>query len=343
MKILNIGDLHANWNWPYSRLDVNGLPTRVNDLLNVLGQVERILVGRDVETLVLGGDIFHRRHFISFRLYNAIYRALERLTERVVETIIVPGNHDFEDGVEHALYPLKHLPNTTLVEQAEQIDILGGVATFIPFHPDPAVMVKAFDAAESEFMVFSHYAAEGVELESDYWLEAPLKLGELGRFPRVFFNHVHKPSVQRNYRVVYVGAPMHFDFGDVGSRGGVLIDDHGYERVTFTAPVFVTSKWPKLPVAPPEGGYLRIVAVPKEKLEEAQHAAKGLGWLDAVPLPAEIVPEVEKSIMTALAGGQAISEELLRQRVRAKCPELSADEQAQMVELGMYLYRQASR
>lgn len=345
MNLLDLGDLHANWNWPHSEMEPNGYPSRLNHLFSCLDQAAIAITQLGVTDLILGGDLLHRRHFLTWRLYNPLYRKLEMLAGLARQTIIFPGNHDYEDlGGEHGLYSLRGLPNTMVVDTAGIVALSSGEdVAIIPFQDDPEAMVRAFDAAPAGLPVFSHYAAAGCPLNSDYWLDAPLKLGELARFDRVFFNHVHKPGEQLDGKVVYVGAPLQFDFGDGDGepRGGVRYCDGVVERVPFLAPVFRTATWPRVPAPPPHeasrSGYLRILGVPEGKLVEAQEAARKLGWLGAVADPAPLPQETRE----ALSSGLLVSEALIAEHVRQRCPDLSVEEQNLLIEEGVSAWNEA--
>lgn len=336
MNLLFLTDLHAHTAWPFSRPLENGRPSRFQDLLNVLVQVEAVLERERISDLVLGGDLTHRRHFVSFTLYNALMAALHRLTVRVRQTTILVGNHDYETDTTHSLYPMSFLPNTTVYEEPGVATLsTGEQVNVVPYLHDGNAMARAFEVAPA-LPVFSHYAAEGVSLETDYWLDMPLKLGELARFPRVIFGHIHKPSEQLDGRVINVGAPMHFDFGDHGPRYCLLLQGEGATRVPLEAPVFVTVKWPRVP-KPTARGYLRILDVPGAKLVEARDAALNAGWLDAVALEGALPPEVRE----AITGGLVVDQALLIAYVQRRCPDLPAEDQAAMVGEGLVLLKEA--
>src|SRR3990167_9021581 len=86
MNALVITDLHAHAAWPFSRPLPNGRSSRFQDLLNVLAQVEQRIEAEGVRDLIVAGDVTHRRHFVTFRLYNDLMAALARLAERVTRT-----------------------------------------------------------------------------------------------------------------------------------------------------------------------------------------------------------------------------------------------------------------
>ncbi len=339
MNALVVTDLHAHTAWPFSKPLSNGRPSRFQDLLDVLDQVRGYVEQYKPDDLLILGDLTHRRHFISFSLYNDLMSAIYDLTVRVKQTTILVGNHDLESGAVHSLYPFSFLPNTIVIDRPRVVTLSDGVDAVyaVPYLDDPLAVSAAFQDAPSELPVLAHYAAEGVQLETDYWLESPLKIGELARFPLVLFGHVHKPSEQLDGQVVYVGAPMHFDFGDHGPRRALLVKNGTWIPLPLTAPVFETARWPRLPRAEGQPGYLRIMDVPRGQLEEAKAYAVNLGWLDSVAYEAALPVEVR----AALEQGLVVDEGLLRDYVRRRCPTMGQEDQEALVHDGIAYLQEA--
>lgn len=338
MNALVTGDWHAQTVGALSKPTEDGLSDRFHDLLWVVGQMERVIVERGVTDLILGGDLFHRRHFISFRLFNTVWDRVANLTDLVRRTVILVGNHDYEDDVHHAVHAFSALPNTLVIAQPEVVPLSDGDRiTVIPYLPDPAAVALAFERADAQYPVVSHYAAEGVPLETDYWLESPVKLGELARFPLVLFHHVHRPSEQLDGRVVYVGAPMHFDFGDVGVRGAVVVKDRKWERVPLMAPQFITSRWPRVPVPPAGGGYLRLLDVPTGNGVDVRDGALAQGWRDVVTKDVELPQEAR----AAAEGGLAITRQTLADYVARRAPDIDGEGAEALVDDGERLLKEA--
>lgn len=308
MNALVITDLHAH-TWPrFARPMGDGLTSRVHDLFGILDQLAQLIAAHQPTDLLVLGDVFHRRHFISFRLFNAVMARWAQLCAQVEQTVFLVGNHDLEGDRPdtHSLYPFSFLPHAVVIDRPEVVHLADGDDLMaIPYDPDPLRLATAFERAPV-LPVISHYAAEGCQLETDYWLESPVKLGALARFPVVLFGHVHKPSDQLDGKVVYVGAPMHFDFGDVGPRYAVRVADGRVERHPLHAPQFETHRWPKVPTpAIPGRDFLRLLAVPPGQALEAQAMAQGLGWAAVVALEELLPPETRQAVASGLIMDEA--------------------------------------
>lgn len=336
MNTLVISDLHAHTAWPFSKPGPDGRPSRFADLLNVLAQVMVELNRDPADDLIIAGDLTHRRHFISFTLYNDLMAHVAGLARLVKRTHILVGNHDYETEETHSLYPFGYLPNTTVYEEPALAKLYSGEdVMMIPYLHDAGRVVQAFEQAPA-VPVFSHYAAEGVPLNEEYWLDSPVKLDMLTRFPFVVFGHIHPPTEQLEGRVHYVGAPMHFTFGDSGPRYFTRLRGWDMLRKPLSFPVFQTARWPRIP-KPAARGYLRVLDVPARKLAEVKEAALAIGWMDAVALEEALPPEVRE----AISSGLVVDEPLLKEYVRRRCPDLSEEEQFALVAAGMAFLKEA--
>jgi DNA repair exonuclease SbcCD nuclease subunit len=331
VRALILTDLHAHMNFPFARPGAEGLPDRFHDLLSILTQAEALIEQHGVEVLLLGGDVTHRRHAIPFRLFNTLQAAIFRLTRRVQYTYMVVGNHDYEDQETHSLHPFSYWPNVTVIDTPQIVKpSRDGDWFLLPYLHDPAAVARAVELAPSDLYFLGHYATEGVPLESDYWLPSPLKLGEMAKFRRAFFGHIHRPSELLGGRVCNVGSVMHFDFGDHGDRYAVLVDGDAYTRLPLQFPRFVTAKFPRIPMPPPTSGYLRLQGVPAAGAQEVREQALHLGWRDVLTDP-EALPE---EVRVALADGTLVNRDLLAAHVLKRCPDLNEAEQQELVEIG---------
>ena len=329
MKSLILTDLHAHMNFPFARPGADGLPDRFHDLMSILMQAATLIEQHVVDVLLLGGDLTHRRHAIPFRLFNALQARISLLTEMVKHTVILVGNHDYEDAETHSLAAFQYWPHVTVMAQPQMIG-LGDDWFMLPYLHDAEAVARAVEMAPSDVFFLGHYATEGVPLETSYWLPSPLKLGEMAKFRRAFFGHIHKPSDLLDGRVINVGAPLHMDFGDVGDRYAVLVDGDTYTRLPLQFPRFMTAKFPRIPMPAVHSGYLRIQGVPAAAAQEVRQQALALGWRDCLT-DQEILPEETRVL---LASGTLVNRELLAAHVARRCPEMPEAEQQELVEVG---------
>ena len=330
MRALIISDLHAHLNWPLARPTPDGLTDRFGDLLSVLDQVSELIRQHRPHTLLILGDLLHRRYAISFKLFDALASKIALLSGMVRETLILVGNHDYEDSQTHGLRAFGWLPGVTVMSQPGVIKLCGEDVFALPYLHDPLAMAAAVEHAPSDLILLGHYACEGVPLESGYWLPSPLKLGEMGKFRRAYFGHIHKPSEQAGGHVVNAGSLLHQDWGDVGDRYAVLVDGDTYTRLPLQFPRFMTAKFPRIPMPAVHSGYLRIQGVPAAAAQEVRQQALALGWRDCLT-DQEVLPEETRA---AIADGTLVNRELLAAHVLKRCPEMPEAEQQDLVDVG---------
>lgn len=337
MRFLIVSDLHAHDAWPMSQTLESGRSDRFQDLLTILEQVRLETLRTSYDALLILGDVTHRRAHISFKMYNTLVDAIAALwTEQPVHILV--GNHDLENARDSSLHPLSYIPGITVYERPTVAELAKGVkAHMIPFTANAPEIGHLFRTLDPALPVFAHYAAEGCPLETDYWLDSPIKLGDCDRFPQVVFGHVHKPGTQLDGKITYVGAPLHFDFGDHGPRYLWKWEDGVMTCLPLNGPVFVTGTYPRIPMAPAVGGYLRLQNVPLLRLEDVKAHCLSLGWRDA---RVEVEWVADGTVMQLLdqaeqAGG--VTEQLLTTYIQSAHPEWSDAVQQQVLARGLQL------
>ena len=134
--------------------------------------------------------------------------------------------------------------------------------------------------------------------------------------------------------MIYVGAPMHFDFGDVGPRYCWYVPalTAAPLALSLKAPRFVTTTYPRVPVAPlEESGFLRVLSTPRQLFEDVKKAALDGGWFDSVVLE-EAIPE---EAVRALSAAVMVDEEIVRGYVTRHYPDVDDETRARVVNFGL--------
>ena len=94
MKIGIIGDIHFGAGYNLGKTDPKTqLNSRLLDFINTFNSIIDEFVKRDVQMIVLTGDIFETRHPTSAQL-NAFSKCAQRAINKDLEVVIVVGNHD---------------------------------------------------------------------------------------------------------------------------------------------------------------------------------------------------------------------------------------------------------
>jgi DNA repair exonuclease SbcCD nuclease subunit len=333
-----ISDLHGH-NWPrFATTLPDGTNSRFADLINVLDQVEDFIVERKPRYLIIEGDLTHRRYYVQFSVYTVLMAWIIRMREiHGVIVICLVGNHDIESEGVHSLGPLA-LAGICVVDRPQALDLDDfGPQWFVPYMSGNRIP-DFFHATgvpyRKDQFVFLHYCLDGKILSNEFAVPSPLKKSDLDGFEKIFFGHIHSPSVEDDGRIVYVGAPLHFDFGDVGKRYAWYLHPSGVvEACPLRFPPFITATYPKLPVPPLEtSGFLRVLDTPRQMFADVKKAALESGWRDVMPVEQRVPDEAIKAITSATV---MVSDEMVREYVASQYPDVSEATRREIVEQGL--------
>lgn len=260
MKILFFSDLHlAEWE-DFSYLLPNGDNSRLTDLLDILTRISVLYQKHECDAVVFAGDLFHHSRSIMTRVYQKAYAALEKVAANVAHLIILAGNHDmalFQNQQATSIYPLKNLPNTTIILNATYLVLdrkvgYGRRDQEVLLHALPFMEgtnkiktaladIKAANGLRS--VLVSHCGlTEAVIGPNEIKIEAPLSLKDLQplKLDCALFGHYHKPQdFSGNTHII--GATAQHNMLDRGEKRGVLIydsDTNETKRVWLKGPQF---------------------------------------------------------------------------------------------------------
>ena len=347
MSRIITGDWHAhNWN-KFSMILEDGRNSRFQDLLNVLDQISGYIDEYKPEEMIHLGDWTHRRHFISFSVLLPLLEKTVALCNKVGRSYFLVGNHDWEDSARYSSVGLLGMVSSL---SSHPVCVIDGPSTiivgkkpllFVPYLPGDgvvdAVLESSRNISKKIHRAFIHYAAEGKMLESEYQLPSLLRKTGLCHIERTYFGHVHNPSEEGS--LVYVGAPMHFDFGDSGPRYCVLEeDDGGIKWLPLSYPRFVTCSYPRVPAKSfDERGFLRVLGAPAREFQEIIGSAKSMGWDQVAPMEASVPPE----LVLALTSSLQVDRGLLENYVTEKYPDLSGLGRQSLIDWGVDCLKRA--
>jgi DNA repair exonuclease SbcCD nuclease subunit len=337
-------DWHAHGWTRFASTRSDGVNTRFADLLDTIDQIEIAVMEHNPSYLIHLGDLTHRRGFVAFSTYTEIIRRLRELVQKyALRVIIIPGNHDIESEGHHALGPLKYIEGITVVDEPELTALLDEWVYFVPYM-DGERVVEAFQSVKRNVeLAFAHYMLDGHVLNGgEYGVPSALQLSDTDNFKRVVFGHVHAPAVEHDGRIIYAGAPLHFDFGDVGKRYCWWFPTLSAAplAIELKAPRFVTTSYPRIPVAPLEkSGFLRVLGTPAGLYEDVKRQAREVGWLDCVAIEASVPDDAVRTLSTALMSDEV----MVRAFVARQYPDASESHREHIAEFGLSCLREAQR
>lgn len=251
MKILAFADLHMGAGAAYA-------DDRLLDQMKVLEQIATLVFERDIELVLIAGDVFHRPRPTPATLL-AFRRFTDALATMEVPTIAITGNagHDIEagdrpcaldlfesrwfrvsrrpeliwDSVSRVnVATLPSVPVSRLVSQSESIErapIFDQAAEALlaiaeELHPDEAD--PAFSILLGHWTISGASLPNGLPVDS---LNEPIldahSLASLG-YDAMIFGHIHEHQ-SFGFAGWYCGSPMTVDFGEATNQHGVLILD----------------------------------------------------------------------------------------------------------------------
>ena len=279
MKIALYSDLHAH---PYNNgtLLEHGTNSRVQDAVDVIGQVFSYSLDNDIDVVLFGGDLFDRRKSIDVDTYNKIHEAVQYWS-RKVPTVMIPGNHDQanKSGTVHALQRFKS-KQCSIITQPSWTKLPGNVHLFsVPYYDDGEIIAEhvrkgVADKNDdgSRHILLIHYGVTGAKVgPSDYVLPCELDLTklELDAWDIVFSGHYHIGQ-QLGSKFHYIGSAMQHRWDDVGFHKSFVVYDsetNQISRVPTLAPTFVEVREDE--VAEVENCFVRVV-IESEMEEESQ-------------------------------------------------------------------------
>lgn len=342
MSAIIISDLHSHA-WPrFATTTADGTNSRFQHLLDVLAQADEEIETRAVEDIIMLGDLTHRRYYVQFSVYARVCSWFAKHIRRGRRVIALVGNHDIESEGHHSLEPLVHM-GVMVVDQPEWLQSGKNQPNnwlFVPYlQHDIVKAVQDNQPREDGSIAFMHYAFDGKILDSEYAVPTALKKSDMEAFDRVILGHIHSPSLEENGRIVYVGAPLHFDFGDQGDRYCWLLDDNGgMTALPLHAPKFVTTTYPKLPTAPKMSGFLRVLGTPRNLFGDVKKAAAEGGWLDTLLVEQTMPVEAIK----VLSHSSLVNEDMVRDYVRTQYGGISEETRQEIIEFGLTCLREAA-
>eukprot|EP01125_Pyxidicula_operculata_P020453 TRINITY_DN7559_c0_g1_i1.p1 TRINITY_DN7559_c0_g1~~TRINITY_DN7559_c0_g1_i1.p1 ORF type:complete len:1128 (+),score=226.98 TRINITY_DN7559_c0_g1_i1:11-3394(+) len=207
---------------------------------------------RKVDTVVCLGDVLNTRETVSVQAQSAAFEFFSELERNLphAKIHILLGNHDMNLRHSRKISSLdgltvhSHTENNRikLYKEIEMVDILGKKCLFIPYHHEPNDIInyvndlsKNSEDPLSEVVVFGHLSLNGAIQNNTFASYKGIVSTELFQnFQRTFSGHFHYHHELSN-RVVYVGSPQQFNFGDAGQPRGVVIYDRNtdkYEHLT---------------------------------------------------------------------------------------------------------------
>ena len=200
---------------------------------------------REIDTLLILGDIFESRRAQPLANLSFFGSQLEKFAEHEMKVIAIPGNHDKIDQ-ESTLSYLKEFqyhPNFIVIPDYNFLDIGKNRLHFIPYFKEETAYLSRIPQIKMdkkrENVLFTHVAVTGVKNNDNTEVANSLKLGMFVGFHSVFVGHYHNKSrVGKN--IYYMGSLYPRAFGEDQDKGFlVLNDDLTFDEFYLDFPKFL--------------------------------------------------------------------------------------------------------
>lgn len=269
VKVLASSDLHLSNHMPHARPSAAGRTDRLDDQLSLLEQMRETAIEEAVDAVLLLGDIYDQSKVDAVTLTHSV----QGIVKMPCPTYLLPGNHDAVSvrggrftveafgamGRDHIHY----------LNGSKKL-VLGGVNFWpVPFMPagetrEALARARAQIKSDEVNVLLFHNSVLGcthIGWKCDDGLE-PAEVCE--GFDWVLSGHFHDTQTfGDNGRGMYLGAPMHHHFGDVGRPAGFWIfnfatDGTRTERfIQSNSPQFYSYDDLDAVVGAAEGDYVR--------------------------------------------------------------------------------------
>lgn len=263
MKIAITADLHIH-NWPeFSVPHPSGLPSRLHHCVSVLDSIRDYCTVRRIKTLVIAGDLFHKRGVVYTQAYTETVKRLAALKQAGITVIAIDGNHDHADkaGSVHAIQALASAGLVTAVPSSgwlntEVGDLLISCYSYCDNRTELAQRLAASDKASDKVnarwrLGIFHHGFEGARVGTtlEYQVKESLALDAVSlrkgqaRFDFLLSGHYHQAQpINGNPTAWYIGSPLEHVRGDGGLRKGFAVYDsttNKHEIVPLDLPRFI--------------------------------------------------------------------------------------------------------
>jgi DNA repair exonuclease SbcCD nuclease subunit len=279
IRIAAIADIHGSNKLPYAKPSEHGRTDRFDQQLALLKRFEQSARDFNADAIFVLGDIYDKSLIDAVTLTHV----MDSIAGWSIDTYLLPGNHD-ASSVRGGRYSVEAFG----VINNKHLHVLDGVEPFelapwlcfwpVRYMPVAATNVsvaearKLLDKKKTNVLLF-HNSVLGAHHEGwtcDEGLEVEHVVGR--GFDWTFAGHFHETQkFGEGGRGLYLGAPMHHHFGDVGRRAGYwLLEfsrdgeckrkfvDGGAPRFHVMKGLDAIVKTVKTDEAPKSGDYVRV-------------------------------------------------------------------------------------
>lgn len=219
-RILFIGDIHIKRN-NWKEIDI---------LMTV---IDNDLIGKNISSIVLAGDILDSHEKIDTQLLNKAYELIDKL-RKIALTYVIVGNHDYINNQQflttnHWMNGMKEWDNVVVVDKPILTDDLFILVPYV----FPGRFIEAIETTitrkewNNAKCIFSHQEFKGckmgsiISIDGDEWFE---------NLPLVISGHIHERQ-WINKNIFYPGSAINHAYGC--DSQGLFLFDFNFKEMTY--------------------------------------------------------------------------------------------------------------
>lgn len=245
-KFKLFSDSHIHPWTAFARLTKKGVNTRLTEILEAVGRIIQDAHEESCDAILFSGDLFHVPKIDAVTM--DLTATLLRLSK--IPIIMIPGNHDEASKMSrfHTLRSLHGSAGCVVLDRREgqTTTIAGTKISGIPYTTNPKRFLDCLRGVYGSTVVLCHTGFAGATAGFDYIADMKnfVQPGKLGlkdsKIQLLIAGHFHQPQLMspgdgyeshkvseiytpKSYAggsILIPGAPVHHNFGDVGSRRG---------------------------------------------------------------------------------------------------------------------------
>jgi len=230
-KTLIFTDFHGH-NWTQFGLNTEtNLSKRLQDQINVLEQILKIIKERKIERVIVGGDLTHKTGEVPIEVLNILKNFFNKLKSANTEIILNNGNHDMINRINPKWFEIS---TNIFLDNNSKINLETEKIKLIPFNEEVDYnKIKGYD------LVLLHKTPIGSKV-GNYTFNEGVDWKILSQNNKlVLFEHIHERQKLSDNCFV-LGAPMHLAFGEIGNRGVYILENGNLEFIKLNYPEFIT-------------------------------------------------------------------------------------------------------
>ena len=243
MKILGISDIHFESWKNYSSIDERGINSRLTDTHTAIKEAADYSNSHNIDLVVFGGDLLHRRKTVEIQALNLAYDALDYFNAPM---LALSGNHDQSDrnGDWHSLQLLKAFGSIEVIDKPKRCETPVGDFLCLPYSENRQTLQDIAKAKTFNFLL-AHVGVQGAKLGSDYVYQnendPSVEDLHFDNFDFCFLGHFHSFQYLAS-NAVYIGSSTQHNWGDSGDKRGFVVYDtetKKLEHIELDAPKFI--------------------------------------------------------------------------------------------------------